>query len=77
MSRPALLVAGAVAAAVLIDLLTGAAVPGRMAVFSLAATFLLVLGAKWLARAGLQQPVGRRPGELPEHAGPSQEADHG
>lgn len=66
MSRKLLVVAGALVVAVAVDLVTGAAVPGRMAVFSLAATFLLVLGAKWLGRAGLQQPVGRRPGELPE-----------
>lgn len=41
--------------AVVVDVVTGAAVPGRMAAFSLVASLGLVLGAKALGRAGLQQ----------------------
>jgi hypothetical protein len=62
------LVALALVVAVVIDLATGYPVPGRMAAFSLAATFVLVLGAKWLAAAGLQQPIGTRVGELGDPA---------
>jgi hypothetical protein len=75
------LVVAAIALAVVADLATGALVPGRTALFSLTATFVLVLGSKRLARAGLQQPVGLRPGELPEEphhdAGVSQQEVRG
>jgi len=61
-------VAVALVVSVLVDLATGAAVPGRMALFSLSAVALLVLGGKRLAAAGLQRPAGTRPGELGDPA---------
>ncbi|TVR24677.1 MAG: hypothetical protein EA389_10830 [Ilumatobacter sp.] len=66
--RRVALVGLALVVAVVIDLATGYPVPGRMAAFSLVATFVLVLGAKWLSAAGLQQPVGSRVGELGDPA---------
>lgn len=50
-----LVVLALLAVAVAVDVATGAALPGRMAAFSLAGAFVLVLGAKALGRAGLQR----------------------
>lgn len=62
------LVVAAIGLAVVVDLVAGSAVPGRMAVFALASTFLLVLVPKQLAAWFLQRPVGTRPGELGDPA---------
>lgn len=72
MTRPILtkvaLVGLALAVAVVVDVLIDAPVPGRMAVVALGSSFLLVLGAKSLAAAFLQQPVGTRVGEVGNQA---------
>jgi hypothetical protein len=62
-----------VVASTLVDLATGAAVPGRTAVFSLGAAAVLVLGAKWLGAAGVSRPAGSRVGELGD---PRDDLDH-
>jgi hypothetical protein len=58
------LVVVALVVAVGVDVLVDYPVPGRMALVALGSSFGLVLGAKWLAAAFLQQPVGTRAGEL-------------
>lgn len=50
-----------------IEWATGAAVPGRMPLFALAAAAVLVLGAKQLGRL-VSRPVGTRAGELGDPA---------
>jgi hypothetical protein len=58
------LVVLAIVVAVMVDVVVDYPVPGRMAVVALGSSFLLVLGAKWLAAAFLQRPVGTRVDEL-------------
>lgn len=49
-------VVAALVLATLVEIVTDASVPGRMPLFALGATFLLVLGAKQLARL-IQRPL--------------------
>lgn len=49
-------VVGALVVATIVEVIAGAAVPGRMPAFALGATFLLVFGAKRLG-AFIQKPL--------------------
>ena len=49
-------VVAAVVVATLVEVVTDASVPGRMPLFALGATFVLVLGAKQLAKV-IQRPL--------------------
>lgn len=57
----------ALAVATLVEWATGASVPGRMPLFALGASIVLVLGAKQLGRV-VSRPVGARVGELGDPA---------
>lgn len=58
------LVGGALALAFVADLAVGASWPGRTAVVALAASVMLVVGAKSLLSPLVARPVGSRVGEL-------------
>lgn len=60
----AALVAVTLVAAFLADLAVGASWPGRIAVFGLAASAVLVIGAKFVLAPLVARPAGTRVGEL-------------
>lgn len=64
MTRTVAIVVGALVAAVVVDLVAGVDDPGLFAVFGLATSLLLGLGAKWLGAVALSRPLGSRPGDV-------------
>lgn len=60
----AAVVIAALAAALVADLATGASWPGRISVFALASSVVLVIGAKSLVSPIVSRPAGSRVGEL-------------
>jgi hypothetical protein len=83
----AVVVAVALVAAVLADVVVGASWPGRIAAVAFAASIVLVIGSKSLVAPIVSRPAGSRVGELGDPCGdlrsdplttsPVEEVDHG